>query len=82
MEIGTETKRQIEEIISTIECQKDFECYKSGFQNLTKVKSFEPQDLVECLGENPQQCQFSFPFGNGYFCKCPVRAYIAQKLGK
>lgn len=82
MKIAADVKRQMEKIISGIKCQKDFECYKSEFENLTKVRNLKAQDLIECLGENSQSCDFALPFGEGYFCKCPLRAYIAKKLKK
>ena len=82
MEIGVEPKKQIEEIISKTKCRKNFECYKSGFANLTPVKKLGSEGLIECLGENPQMCEHSSSFGDGRFCKCPVRIYIAEKLGK
>lgn len=82
MEVRTQDKKQIEEIISGMKCQKDFECYKSGFKNLIKVKIFEEENLIECLGKFPEQCDFSFPFADGYFCKCLLRAYIAKHLKK
>jgi hypothetical protein len=82
MEITQEHKTQIEEIISGIECPKDFECYKSGFENLCKILIFGDGELVECLGKSKQQCNFSFSFGLGYFCKCPLRIYIAKNFNR
>ena len=82
MEITQEHNTRIEEIISGMECPKDFECYKSGFEDLAKIKIFRDGDLVECLGERPQFCKFSFRFGLDYYCKCPLRKYIAKNLGR
>ena len=82
MEITQEHKTQIEEIISGIECPKDFECYKSGFENLCKTLIFGDGKVVECLGKSGQQCNFSFSFGLGYFCKCPLRIYIAKNFNR
>ncbi len=82
MEITQEHKTQIEEIISGMECQKDFKCYKSGFENLCKTQIFRDGELVECLEESSQLCKFSFNFGLGYFCKCPLRRYIAKNFNR
>lgn len=82
MEISGVLKTKIEKITSNIKCRKDFECYKSGFEKLTKVKNFEGANLFQCLGQNAYQCEYSFPFGDAYFCKCPLRSYIARKLNK
>jgi len=35
-------KRRIQEIMNRIDCPDDFECYKSGFENLC------PQEVTEC----------------------------------
>jgi hypothetical protein len=80
MEITQERKTQIEEIISGMECPKDFKCYKSGFEDLAKIRIFRDDDLVECLEERSQLCKFSFDFGLGYFCRCPLRIYIAKNF--
>lgn len=82
MEITAEHKTQIEEIISGMECSKDFKCYKSGIEDLCKVQIFKDGELVECLEEHLQPCKFSFDFGHGYFCKCPLRRYIAKHFKK
>jgi hypothetical protein len=82
MEITQEHKTQIEEIISKQECPKDFKCYKSGFEDLCKARIFRDGELVECLGENSHPCKFSFHFGYGYFCQCPLRRYIAKNFNK
>ena len=82
MEITQEHKTQIEEIISGIECPKDFECYKSGFENLSKTQILVAGEVVECLGESARLCKFSFSFGSGYFCKCPLRRYITKNFNR
>jgi hypothetical protein len=82
MEITQEHKTQIEEIISGMECPKNFKCYKSGFEDLCKAKNFRDGELVECLGETAESCKLSFNFGLGHFCKCPLRRYIAQNFNR
>ena len=80
MEIVQENKTQIEEIISGMECPKDFVCYESGFEDLCKTQIFRDGELIECLEESSQSCKFSFNFGLGYFCRCPLRRYIAKNF--
>jgi len=67
MEIIQEHKTQIEEIISGMDCPKDFKCYKSGFEDLCKSKIFQGGELIECLGESSWLCKLSFGFVRGYF---------------
>ena len=76
-------KRQIKEILGGTQCPKDFQCYKSGFENLCKAKDIGLESLLECLEEEvPKGCKFSIHFGDSYFCHCPLRVYIAKKLKK
>ena len=82
MDRGVNHKKQIEQIISGMKCRKDFKCYKSGFKDLTRVQVFTASDLLKCLGDNPQKCEYASAFGDGYFCKCPVRLYISKNLKK
>jgi hypothetical protein len=82
MEITQEHKTQIEEIISGMECSKDFKCCKSGFEDFCESKIFKDGDLIECFDESSWLCELSFSFGRGYYCKCPLRKYIAKNFYK
>jgi hypothetical protein len=82
MQIDAEHKQQIEKIIKSIECQKNFECYKSNFTRLCKAKDIGMETFVECLSEENRTCNFVLPFGNKYLCRCPLRLYISKRLKK
>ena len=82
MEITQEHKTRIEEIFSVTDCPKDFKCYKSDFEDLSKIQIFREGELVKCLEDRAQVCQFSFHFGHEFFCKCPIRKYVAQNFNK
>jgi len=75
-------KKEIEKIIGRMECPRDFECYKSGFENRCTAKDTGIESFLKCLGENPGECKFSMTFGFSYFCKCPLCNYIVKKLKK
>ena len=74
MELTKEKQRQIETIKSDMTCPFDFKCQKSGFKSFTKVK--QVGNLLECLEDNKQECEFSFSFRIGYLCRCPLNRYI------
>jgi hypothetical protein len=77
-----ELRIQIEEIISNMDCAQDFSCCEDNFSNVCQAKDVGASFFLECLEENPQQCEFSLHFGDAYFCQCPLRIYIAKKLKK
>lgn len=76
-----EVKKKIEELMETLQCSKDFICYKSGFENLCKAKAKRLEGYADCLEDSPN-CTFALPFGRGHFCKCPIRIYICKTLEK
>ena len=82
MEIAQEHKNRIDGIMSEVDCRKDFACYKSGFTKLGRIGDIKSRAFLECLEEDAHHCQFSLSFGQGAFCLCPVRIYIATELGK
>jgi hypothetical protein len=82
MEISQEHKAQIEEIISGMDCPKDFKCYKSGFENLCEMRIIHNTGLIECLDVTSWLCELSFRFGMGHYCNCPLRKYIAQNFDR
>ena len=82
MTFDEEFEKEVAEIISDLQCPKDFRCKRSGFKDLCKAKvaGTESQILV-CLEKQPQKCDFLNLTG-GYVCECPLRVYIAKKLKK
>jgi len=76
------TRKTIEKIIAGMSCRKDFKCYKSNLSQLCKSKDVGLESFLECLEENPRDCEFSIGYGNSYYCRCPVRVYIANKLSE
>ncbi len=80
MELTAEQRTEIEKIAGEINCQKNFECYKSGNGKFCKTRDFGLSQFLDCLEEEPHTCEFSLSFGNGYFCTCPVQLYIAKKV--
>ncbi len=74
-----EDKKNIEEIISGLKCEKNFKCADTGFEFLCKAKDFGVDNFLECLESDPQECNFNL---YGYLCQCPIRVYLAKKLKK
>jgi hypothetical protein len=80
--MNEEDKKIIKEIMAGMHCPKDFSCAESGFEILCKARDFGLDSYLECLEPVPQRCSFAIPFGNVYFCQCPLRVYIEKKLKK
>ena len=70
----------IEAIKAKMDCSKGFICFESNFTNLRPVKDVGLPDFVQCLREEPQECEYAVPFGYQYFCSCPLRVYVAKEL--
>ncbi len=71
-------RKKIEELIGQIKCPKAFKCYTSGFEDLCRSRDIGLDSYLECLEEEPRRCTFAFAFGHTYFCKCPLRVYLAK----
>jgi len=56
MEISGEHRRQREHIIQEMESPKDFQCYKSDFENISKIKIVAEGKLPECQQNNRKTC--------------------------
>ena len=76
------SEKALLEIKKSIRCSKKFICLKSELKTLCKAEDIGLKYNVKCLEEQPQQCEFVVSFGGEFFCKCPVRNYIAKKLKK
>ena len=80
MELSHETILEVEQLIGTFKCPSDYSCYKSQFEELCDAVIFGNGEMIECVDKNASNCHFSSPFGEGYFCNCPLRVYVAKKL--
>jgi len=78
--VKEEDRRKIEEIVAGMKCPRNFRCAESGFEAVCKAKDFGIESFLECFEPDPSDCPFAFPFGNRYFCHCPLRVYLAKRL--
>jgi hypothetical protein len=82
MELTEAHKQEIERIVGELQCLKGFACYKSPSENICKTRDIGMEQYLECLDANAEGCEFSLPFGDGYFCTCPVQLYITKNLSR
>jgi hypothetical protein len=83
MELTADQKHKIKAIMAGMDCPKGFCCYESKFEDLTPVKAFPGNDVLECRRASQILCPMSFTFGIGkLFCKCPLRKYVALELSR
>lgn len=75
-----EIKNYIAQIKDSVNCQKDFKCLKSDFKDTCKARRSDDGGQLECLEENPMDCKFAVLRSDLFFCQCPVRKYVAEKL--
>ena len=75
-------KKLIEELMQGMQCSKKFKCIESDFENLCKARNYWNYISLECLESNPESCEFAVPNRNGYLCRCPLRMYLRERLGK
>ena len=79
MEITQETTAEIERIRQKTCCERGFRCCQSGFTRVGRVRLLANGRLLDCLEDNADTCHFAVPFGDGFFCQCPLRAHLAAK---
>ena len=65
-----------------IELLQDCKWFKPGLGFTCKAIDVGLDSFVECLEKNSHECPFSVSRGYSYYCKCPLRVYIARKLKK
>jgi hypothetical protein len=75
-------REAIEKIMMGMSCQKDFECYKSGFRYLCKTQDAGIEACLICLEDKPHECSFSSIVGKDTHCSCPLLNHISKRLEK
>ena len=77
MEMSQEKTAEIDRIRECMRCERDCGCCRSGFTQMGRVRLLADGNLLDCLEERAATCRFSVAFGDGYFCRCPLRTHIA-----
>ena len=75
-----ECKKNIERVLKKGKSPKNIRCCKYGFKRLCKTERIGIEEYLICFEEDPQDCRNSLLFGGTYYCDCPVRWYIKNKL--
>ena len=71
---------EVTEIIGGLKCPKNYHCYKTQYKALCKAEFVEKVKVLNCLEEDSQGCIFSLLYKDTYYCQCPLRNYIAEKI--
>ena len=72
-----------EDIIkAATKCEKGFSCLSDNLEESCKVEYCVSNTVyfVKCL--SAAHCSYKEPFGEGYFCTCPIRKEIYDKYKK
>jgi len=67
--------------LGALKCEKGLICAQSGLEILCKATRIRSDSVMICEEKSPK-CSFSFTFGDGYMCNCPVRIFISKDFGK
>lgn len=71
---------EVTEIIGGLKCPKNYRCYRKKYKELCKAEFVEQVKIVHCLEEDAKGCIFSLLYKDAYYCQCPLRNYIAEKI--
>jgi len=83
LELTGEQESEVQAIMAEMDCPSGFPCYASKFESLTPARVLPRTTMVECPGAEEPDCGMFFRFGsNTVLCECPLRKYVALKLGR
>ena len=71
---------ELKKILGRVQCPRDFYCYKSEYNSLSKREAIGAKSFLICLEEKLQECTFVISGEYHFLCKCPLRNYIANEL--
>ena len=74
-------REKAEQLLGNLKCSKGLTCVSQGFEALCRANRMGNVEYLECM-EKDQHCSFRLSFGSGFLCKCPIRIYLKQELGK
>jgi hypothetical protein len=74
----TELRQTIEELLK--DCPSGCKCHQNDIENLCKARDLGMKSFIECLEENPFDCNSAISYGHSWYCSCPPRIRIAKEL--
>jgi hypothetical protein len=80
MHIAQQHATEVDRIRGSMRCPKNFRCCESGFTEVGKVEVIAGGRLLECQETDAASCPLALSYGDAFFCKCPLRMYIARIL--
>jgi hypothetical protein len=80
MDLRDNQIKRIEKIMASMECSKDFKCYKSGFEDVCKAKDDGLDGYANCSEGANVPCEFKVHYAYRVLCRCPLRVYAAKNL--
>ena len=75
-------KKKFEELKAHVNCSRNFACVNSAIGDLCDAKYNPDIDLLECLEDEPLDCEFAKPYAARFICTCPLRKYIVNNFDK
>ena len=72
-----EKQKELLRIKEQTRCSKQHRCLKDSLRDICKAKYLAVADMMQCLDETPEKCDYSQPSEGIIRCKCPLRRYIA-----
>ncbi len=75
--MGKSTNIELMKMKEQVKCSKKHRCIHEPIESVCRAKYTALADMMECLDEHPEKCEYSRPFANKCICSCPLRKYIA-----
>lgn len=65
--------------IEKLDLPKGCTCFEPGVGVRCKAKDVGLDSYAQCLEKEAFNCPFAVPYAHSFYCKCPVRVYIAKE---
>lgn len=59
-------------------CKKNHACLNGKPETMCPVERFADKKVLFVQCKNEERCAYKRPFGEGYFCSCPVRKELYE----
>lgn len=80
MELTADQRLELVALKRKTSCSKRFRCLALPPSQLCSARDLGMDGFLECLQPNSQHCSHSFPFGEGRFCRCAIRVFLAKQF--
>jgi len=80
VQLANEKRKQLENLLSQLTCDKDFKCVKNNFDTICNAEYDKNKQSLICFEDKSVYCEFRQPDNGQEICGCVLRMFAYNSI--